>query len=453
MKVTGVITEYNPFHNGHLYHIEQARKLAGADYVLAVMSGDYVQRGAPAILPKHMRARMALKAGASIVLELPVCFAAGSAEYFAAGAVSLLDRLNCVDTLCFGSECGETGILEQIAAVAAGEPPEYKKKLKALLKKGIPFPLARQEALKDCLGDIEDETLAAVLGQPNNNLGIEYIKALRQRKSRIRVQTIRREGAGYHSRTLEGGMGSHRTLSAHPASDKQGSFCSASAIRKHIFDFYNRNEEEGNTEPENENPAKRSISSLLNPLGGQIPSFCLPVFQSGYGKRFPVCSDDFSLLLKYRLMSENADSLVRFMDVTEELARRIMNHRNDFLSFRQFCSLIKTRDTAYTRISRCLLHILLNITKRDMALYKNEGFCQYARILGFREDCKPLLSHLKKCTGIPLVTKLSRAKGLTSAGQRMLAGDLLASDLYESVVTDKFGTPFVNEYKKQLVKI
>ena len=109
MKIVGLITEYNPFHNGHLYHIEKAKEITGADFVIVVMSGDYVQRGAPAIMPKHLRAEIALEAGVDLLFELPVCYAVGSAEYFAKGAVSLFERLGCIDSICFGSECGDYG--------------------------------------------------------------------------------------------------------------------------------------------------------------------------------------------------------------------------------------------------------------------------------------------------------------------------------------------------------
>ena len=126
MKIVGLITEYNPFHNGHLYHIEKARELTDADAVIVVMSGNYVQRGAPAIMPKHLRAEVALEAGVDLLMELPVCYAVGSAEYFAAGAISLFEQLGCVDAICFGSECGDYNVLENIAHIVSEEPEEYK---------------------------------------------------------------------------------------------------------------------------------------------------------------------------------------------------------------------------------------------------------------------------------------------------------------------------------------
>ena len=144
MKIVGLITEYNPFHNGHLYHIEESRRITGADAVIIVMSGDYIQRGAPAIMPKRLRAEMALKCGASAVFELPVCYSTGSAEYFALGAVSLLDRLGIVDAICFGSECGDLPALKTLADILYEEPESYRTILKEHLKGGASFPAARQ---------------------------------------------------------------------------------------------------------------------------------------------------------------------------------------------------------------------------------------------------------------------------------------------------------------------
>ena len=195
MKIVGLIAEYNPFHNGHLYHIERAKEITGADSAIVVMSGNYVQRGAPAIMPKHLRAEVALEAGADIIFELPVCYACASAEYFAAGAVSLFEQLNCEDSVCFGSECGDYGLLERIARVAADEPEEYRTLLSEGLKKGMSFPRARQAALTEYL---RDDSLDIVLEQPNNILGIEYIKALYQKKSPIHSYTIKRMVSGYH---------------------------------------------------------------------------------------------------------------------------------------------------------------------------------------------------------------------------------------------------------------
>ena len=228
MLVNAIIAEYNPFHNGHKYQLDTCKAQTGADYTIVVMSGDFTQRGAPALLPKHERARMALSAGADLVLELPLYYACGSAEYFANGAVSLLDKLGVVNFLSFGSENGDVKKLTEIAELLQNEPPAYREVLKQALKKGMTYPQARREALLSCFPrpasladradgsctDTADDSypdtaesslqaaLDALLSAPNNILGIEYCRALLMRKSTITPFTIQRLGAAYHASSL-----------------------------------------------------------------------------------------------------------------------------------------------------------------------------------------------------------------------------------------------------------
>lgn len=403
MKIVGLITEYNPFHNGHKYHIEEALRVTGSNAALVIMSGDFVQRGAPALLPKHLRAEMALKSGASVVIELPVAFATGSAEYFAWGAVSLLDALGCISSLCFGSECGDLARLTKIAQILADEPSEYKKMLQSYLKTGLSFPLARQRALADYTAD---DQLSQILTSPNNTLGIEYIKALLKRGSKMQPYTITRIQSDYHDKDL------------------QTSYSSATAIR--------------NVFSKEEHPFEQ--------LASQIPAEALPILEKNYGIRFPINANDFSLLLRYKLLTETKEHLLSYADMTEELANRIMNQRNQLISWNGFCESLKTKELTYSRISRVLLHILLGITEKQMEEFKACPV-SYARLLGFSARGREVLTALKESSSIPLISKLP--KNVNSD----LASDLFASDLYESVVTDKFGTTFINEYQKQIVRI
>ena len=427
MKIVGLITEYNPFHNGHLYHMQKAKEITGADSVIAVMSGNYVQRGAPAIMHKHLRAEVALEAGIPLVLELPVCYASGSAEYFADGAISLFEKLGCIDSICFGSECGDYYLLEKVAHVTADEPEAYKQTLQDALKQGLSFPLARQAALK---AYFQDPSLDDILEQPNNILGIEYIKALYLRKSPIGAYTIRRKISGYHDKELSPG------------------YSSASAIRR-LLAFAGNSvhlaSEEMYDEP--------GLSEVLTRLEGQVPPSCIRSLEETHRVRYPVYANDFSLLFRYRLLTETRESLAGYLDMTEELANRMINHANDFITFDQFCDLLKTRDMTYSRISRCLLHILLNIRTEDMTLYKEEGGCQYARVLGFSKDGAKLLTRIKRTSSVPLLTKLTQTEGLSKTGLRMLRQDIFAADLYESVITDKFKMPFISEYQQQIVRV
>lgn len=427
MKIVGLITEYNPFHNGHLYHIKKAKEITGADQAIVVMSGNYVQRGAPSIMPKHLRAEVALEAGVPVVMELPVCYAAGSAEYFAAGAISLFEKLGCIDAICFGSECGDYDILKRIAHIAADEPEEYRTYLQAELKKGVSFPRARQTALKKYL---KDDSLDGILEQPNNILGIEYMKALYLKKSPIEIHTIKRMESGYHDQSLA------------------STYSSASAIRKLLWHASNsvHFEDDGMFD-------EPAMSEVLTRLEDQVPPACIRLLEETHRTRYPIYANDFSLLFKYKLLTETPESLIGYVDINEDIANRILNHLNDFITFDQFCDLLKTRDVTYTRISRALYHILLNIRDEDMESYTAKGHCQYAHILGFRKDATMVLKHLKTHSSIPLLTKLTQTGGLSETGLKMLNGDIFASNLYETVITEKYKTPFINEYKQQLVML
>lgn len=419
MKIVGLIAEYNPFHNGHQYHIEKAREITSADAVIVVMSGNFVQRGTPAIMPKHLRTEAALKGGASVVIELPVCYATGSAEYFAYGAVSIFEKLGCIDSICFGSECGNIEVLQDLAKIIHDEPKQYKESLSLYLRQGDSFPLARQKAMKDFL---KSNVADSILGEPNNILGIEYLKALYRLDSKIKPYTIQRVGSHYHDDYL------------------QKSYSSASAIRKAMSQTMELDEFD---------------------IENQMPTSCASLIKEAYGQRYPIYANDFSLLLKYKLLTENKKSLMEYADVSEELANRILNRLNDYVSFEQFCELLKTKEMTYARISRALIHILLDIKNEDLSEIA------YARVLGFRDDDSEVLSQIKRHATISLVTKLPSVEnlvtnktissadnnGLYKTKETMLLQDINASNLYESVVTDKFGTAFINEYKQKIVHL
>ena len=417
MKTVGLITEYNPFHNGHLYHIEKAKELTGADRVIVIMSGDYVQRGTPAVLSKHSRAHMALLNGASVVLELPVCYSCASAEFFAKGAVSVLDGLGCIDALCFGSECGNLEHLTSIAHLLSAEPETYRHHLQSSLKNGMSFPAARCHALEKMTGDAY---ASQILSDPNNILGIEYLKALKELNSPIVPFTLKREFSGYHDTEL------------HDCSS------SASAIRKVLMNI----------------PASPYLPKNISAqLSEQLPPGSLSFIQNEWNFSCPVEADDFSLLLKYRLLSEPHESLCKYQDVSKELSNRIIRNRNQFRSFGQFCTLLKTKELTYSRISRSLLHILLSITTEDMHAYQDNS-CSYARILGFRKEHTDVLRAMKDHASIPIITKLGKSTSLLSPeASRMLNQTSFASDLYESVISDKFGIPFTSEQQKQIIRV
>lgn len=408
MNTIGLITEYNPYHNGHYYHMEEAKKSAGADFAVVVMSGNFVQRGTPAIVDKYTRTHMALSCGADLVLELPVRYACASAEYFAEGAVSLLHNLGIIDNICFGSEEGALSLFLDTARILVDEPPEYTAYMKKLISEGMTYPASRQEAL---LAYTENPKLDKFLNEPNNILGIEYCKALLRLKSSIEPLTILRRESGYHQLDLS------------------KKYSSATAIRQIL--------------------ERKDFSGVKD----QIPGSAYDVLLKELLLRAHLTSDDFSMLLRYKLMLETDQSLNRYLDVSQELTNRIYSKLNQFNSFSQFIAEIKTKDLTYTRVSRSLLHILLNITDFKPGANPMQT-APYARILGFRKESSELLKEIKKKGNIPLISKLADSKDLLdTVAMKILHEDIWCADLYESVLSQKSRNAFRNEMTRGIVII
>lgn len=463
MKVAGVIAEYNPFHEGHKYHIEKTKEITGADYVIVVMSGNFTQRGVPAIINKYTRAKQALKNGADLVIELPACFSTASAEYFAHAGVSILHKLGVVDYLSFGSEEGDIEKLKEIASFLSCEPDTYKKELQFYLKEGYSFPQARGKALYKYFPDLDLNFLA----KPNNILGIEYCRALLTFHSSIKPITIPRISNQYHDSKLS----------------LDSTISSASAIRNEIYQAwkhagsvadkeYFSNETTCNISDKKVFSTKTTCDSLEN-IKDHVP---LSVYQSltqEWGKFTPIFSDDFSGLLKYKILLEqqltfspstkeegnstinptnSTNKLTEYFDVPSSLADRIKKQGLSFSSYEEFCESLKTKELTYSRISRSLLHILLDIKQADVKKAKENEFSPYARILGFRKDATPLLHEIKLKSSIPVITKLTQAENLLDyEAYKMLQKDIQASHIYETMISQKFGQSFRNEYRQQII--
>ena len=419
MKVTGIVAEYNPFHNGHRYQLERARKLTGADRILVVMSGDFTQRGTPAVIDKYERTRMALENGADMVIELPSCYACGSAEYFGSGAVAMMNALGAVDSICFGSECGNLEELYPIAEILAREPDTFKEHLRAEIKNGKPYPRARNIALTHCIpGFAEHENL---LGLPNNILGIEYLKALIRSWSVIRPFTLQRTESDYHSYRLDQG------------------FASSQALRQTIA-------------MADQHPG--SFREMIERIRFQVPENVYEILFERFGNRYPVFPNDLSSMLVYKLLLERHHGYTSFVDVSKELSDKLLHFTNHAYTFEQFCDGLKSKDLTYVRISRVLCHILLNVRKADMEHYKEEGEVFYARVLGFRQDAEDLLAEINKKSHIPVITRVSEGDRLGSkVARRQFERDVLASHFYESIVANKYGSGLMNEYERQVIKV
>lgn len=395
MKIAGIIAEYNPFHHGHAYQIRELKSKTGADYVIAAMSGDFVQRGAPAVMDKYARAKMALSCGIDLVLELPSLWSASSAPYFAESGVLLFDRMHCIDYLCFGAETENLSLFYDLADLLVDEPPTFSHAVTGFLKQGLSYPLAAEYALKKA--GVED---TAFLSSPNNILALEYIKALRRQNSPITPYLIKRSGAGYHDRSLS---------AKNP---------SASAIRS--FLLRQKTGRYGRLE--------KTVFSRI------MPDSSLHMIDEYQRNSVFLSQDDFSAILYYALLSKSADELSDAADLTPEIANRLKNRLPMFQSFSQFTGLMKSRNVTYARMSRILLHIMLGHTKKDYARFRESGSIPYLRILGLNKTASPLLSVIKKSADIPLISKASAAKNILSANALALfQKDIYAADLYEQV--------------------
>ncbi|MBQ9141390.1 MAG: nucleotidyltransferase [Lachnospiraceae bacterium] len=410
MKVCGIVAEYNPLHNGHLYHLQEAKRISGADYIIVVMGGNFMQRGTPAIMDKFERTRAALSCGADLVLELPSYYATGSAEYFATGAVSLLTKLGVVDTLCFGSECGDVEILKQIAHIIVEETESYQSCLQSYLRSGNTYPAARLAAILKVCPEISSSI--TILNSPNNILGIEYIKSIIRQESSLVPITMKRCGSDYHDKRL----GINQS--------------SSSALREALWS-----------------------GVPLSELQDQMPEAAYQILDDYLQNNQLLHLNDFSEIMYYKLLSEHHKGFEDYIDVSPALSDRICNNLYKFDGYEAFCDLLKTKEVTYTRISRCLYHIMLNMRKDELDLYMNElGITPYARVLGFRKDATPIFSEIDKKTQIPLVTKLADAHNILSEqAYEMLLKEITINDIYSSIRASKAKIPMYNEFSTPIV--
>ncbi|KAF0197967.1 MAG: hypothetical protein FD169_30 [Bacillota bacterium] len=374
MRVLGLVVEYNPFHSGHLYHLEESRRVCQPDLTIAVMSGNFTQRGDAAIFDKWARAEMAVRCGVDVVFELPVAWAVRSARDFALGGVWHLDRAGATH-LCFGSESGSFQELSQAAAVLQEESKEFQQALRAELSTGVNYPRARYQALRK-LGYEK----SAILHEPNNILGVAYLLALKKIKSNLIPITIRRQGAHYHDHDLDTPL------------------ASATAIRQAIL---------GNT-PLDRLPVPMATKEIISrelALG-----------------RGPHGIENLNLLIKYAIRNQGADSLAKLLDMEAGLAFRFKRCEESAAMVQEFISCVKTKRYTWTRIQRILCYALLGITTEVTAAIHAEG-PQYLRLLALKKEASPLLKRL--ATSIPIVTRPSELKG-----NRSLSLDVHATNIY-----------------------
>lgn len=350
-RVLGIIAEYNPFHNGHMYHLQKAKEQSGAQYCICVMSGNFVQRGNTSIVNKWKKAEMALLNGVDLVIELPTIYSVASAEGFSLGAIKLLNNLKIVDAISFGTETSDFAALNNISSIVNEEPMKYKSILNSELKKGLSFPKARENALMLYLND--NKRYDNILNTPNNILAIEYLKALKKIKSTVQPIPVKREKVYYNDNVIV------------------DEFASATAIRKLL-----KNEEFS----EIRKVVPKSTYQILKKeteLGNVVLDL------SRYEKE-----------IIYNLRRMTVSEIAELPDVNEGLEHSLKNAANYSNDITNLINIVKTKRYTVTRIQRILICALLGITKRDVGMAKKTE--PYIRVLGFNEKGKELISRINK---------------------------------------------------------
>jgi predicted nucleotidyltransferase len=381
----GIIAEYNPFHNGHLYHLKETKKLGQADHVIAVMSGDFTQRGEPALYDKWVRAEMAVHNGVDLVIELPFVFACNNAEYFAMGAMHILNGLGCISHFSFGSEYGELEGLHKVAEILADEGAAFKKALKQFLDQGYSYPRARFEALKE----LEGEETAALIREPNNILAVEYLKQRIRLGCRMKPIIIKRAGKGYHDRNIS------------------DSLASATAIRHMI------------AEKQDINMVKQAIPEATANI---MERACLnPSTDSG----------QFFTMLVYKILTTPNEALAEILSAGEGLENKLKKAIIKSRSTEELIGSVLSKRYTETRIKRLLLHTLMSLTKKEFFEIVAE-LPLYARVLGFSSKGAKLLRHIKQtgCASFPVISNINKEVTSKDPLWRLLRYDVLAADLY-----------------------
>ena len=416
MKAVGLVTEYNPFHNGHLYHLNKAMELTGADISVAVMSGDFVQRGEPAVLDKYVRASMALNSGVNLVVELPVNYAVSSAESFAAGALKVLDYIKA-DSIAFGSESGDIERLSKLAHILCDNEDTLYKEISKYTANGISYAAARQKVVEK----LTDKDTAAMLTSSNNILAVEYLKAIIKNNYAIKPYTVQRQGDSYND------------------TDIRSEYASATALR--------------------ENLKADNISEYIPVKAGLILS-------SNTNYIYP---DDITEALFTRLLDilfassydKNVfiENVMKYPDVNKEIAGRLYKSAMDMItrtvpqgaeskdngvfSFGSLCEHIKTKEVPLSRIKRALVRITLGLDKKHMEKYENEP---YIRVLGFDKKGQEYLSYIRKTVEVSLITK-------TADYKEMLLDDIHAANIYNMIAAGKYGVKELGDFVRGPVRV
>jgi predicted nucleotidyltransferase len=409
MRTVGIIVEYNPLHNGHVYHYQQSRIVSAADAVVAVMSGNFLQRGEPALVNKWARAEMALAMGVDLVIELPVAYSSQPAEWFAYGAVSALDATGIVDAFCFGSESGDMTPLRDIARRMHQEEADFGGELQKQLKQGVSYPRAYGAAVREYLassGGMEALLDEDEFSKPNNTLGLHYLMALERLNSRMEPLTLHRIKAEYNQTDITDQV-----------------IASATAIRKLLLE-----------------------EQRLNAAQHFVPDYTYRILQREWqAGRAPIHWECFATPLIHLLVQQSAPELAGYAEVSEGLEHRIkrvlveMNYHSSPV-IEQLLSLLKTKRYTRTKLQRMLLRILLHHRKEYLTREVLAQGVPYLRVLGYSSKGRELLRRMKHTAKAPVVTKVTRCDS------PMLDMDIRASAVYSLAYDDAQASELFSDY-------
>ena len=400
MKVVGIIAEFNPFHNGHKYLIQEAKKKTNADFVVVLMSGSFTQNGNVAIYDKFKRAKAAIEEGIDLVIELPTLYSVSSGEYFATGSIDLLNKLNIIDYVFFGSESGNINDISDIANVELINKEEILKLTKEEMKKGITYAKAHENALKSYLTPSQIKELQ----KPNNILAIEYLKALKKTNSKIIPYTVKRKGNSISDTNIE----------------KEENFTSATSIREYIM-----------------------LKKDLKILKKYVPDSMYEIMLT----QKPLLSDDIYNIIKFNILNnmKNIQNLQGINGISEGIENKIISALSISKSYDEFIHNIKSKRYTLSSIKRMILNILLNITKNDFnKLYLN---INYAHILSMSANGKVLLSSSSKVSNVNLLTKINNKilSSLNETDKQSLDIDIFASNILSILLNENINKDYTNK--------
>jgi predicted nucleotidyltransferase len=422
MKVAGIIAEYNPFHKGHKYHINKTLEITNSDYIVAVMSGHFTQRGTPAVCNKWARAEMALNNGADLIIELPLLFSIRSAEYFAQASMRLLNQLNIVDNVVFGSEHGQLEALQNIASLLLKDDKYFEKRLKHYLKEGTVFPAARKKALLDLIklnkenNSWSQQNIFEILNGSNNILGIEYLKAKQKFNLDLNLKTIKRIGQKYYS------------------DDRKKEYISATAVRNAVYE------------------------GKIDSIKEKIPNISYEILRQEIKEnKIPINKEHLGIMLLTKIRKLSIDELTEIHDINHDLAVRIKKAAEKSGNYKQLIASLNTRSFTKTRFQRIILNILFDINKDIINNHDYKG-PSYIRVLGFTTRGEKLLSKLERNSKLPVIMNPARfVKNITFANKNLLENslsyDLYATDIYTLLYKNPDHRLANLDFKNKIVKV